>query len=100
MATETTQFERAPREDPREVAQETAEGTIDLDGNGDGSITVSLTGDLSTAGLGLLAEATADDGTASVSNVTATSVDVSISGGTASTTASFELVVSEDGFAV
>lgn len=98
MATETTVVDNAPAEDPREVRQERRAGTIDLDGSGNGSITVSLTGELHSLGLGLMANATVSDGSVSVSNLTVDSVDLSVSGGTASTTVDFELVVSEDGF--
>lgn len=98
MATETTVVDNAPVEDPREVRQERRRGTIDLDGTGAGSITVDLTGELHTLGLGLLATATVSDGTASVANLTNGSVDVTVSGGTADATVTFEVVVSEDGF--
>jgi hypothetical protein len=98
MATETTVVDNGPSEDPREVGQERRGGTIDLDGTGAGSITVSLTGNLHDLGLGLMAEAVASDGTASVSNLSTTSVDVDVSGGTADATVDFEVVVSEDGF--
>jgi hypothetical protein len=100
MATETTDHELAPREDPRECAQERASGTVDLDGSGAGTVTVTLTGELATLGLGLLAEASVDDGTASVSNLSAASVDVDVTGGTADATVNWEVVVSEDRFAL
>lgn len=98
MATETTVIDNGPPEDPREVRQERRAGTIDLDGTGAGSITVSLTGDLHSLGLGLMATAEASDGTASVSNLSTTSVDVSVTGGAADATVDFEVVVSEDRF--
>lgn len=100
MATEVTDQDVAPREDPREVGQEYATGTVDLDGSGNGTLTVSLSGTLSDLGLGLLAEASSDDGTASVSNLGPDSVDVDVSGGTADGTATVEVVVSEDGFSL
>lgn len=98
MATETTVVDNAPDEDPREVRQERRAGTIDLDGTGAGSITVDLTGDLRTLGLGLMSTAEASDGTATTSNLSAGSVDVDVSGGTADATVDFEVVVSEDRF--
>ena len=98
MATETTVVDNAPSEDPREVGQERRVGTIDLDGTGAGSITVDLTGNLHSLGLGLMSVATASDGTATTSSVTADSVDVDVTGGTNDATVDFEVVVSEDGF--
>lgn len=99
MATEVTATDYAGRMDPREVGQERAVGTVDLDGTGAGSVTVDLSGELSEGGLGLLSEATAGDGTATVSSLTADSATVDVSGGTADATGvSWELVVSEDGF--
>ena len=101
MATEVTEHEHAPRSDPREVGQEYASGTVDLDGSGDGSITVTLTGQLSERGLGLLTAAEADDGTASTSSVSADSVDVDVTGGTADAEdVEWSLIVSEDGSAL
>lgn len=100
MATEVTDQDVAPREDPREVGQEYAEGTVDLDGSGAGSLTVSLSGELSELGLGLLSEATSDDGTATTSAVGPDSVTVDVTGGTADGTATVEVVVSEDGFSL
>ena len=98
MATETTVIDNGPPEDPREVRQERRAGTIDLDAEGAGSITVSLTGDLHSLGLGLMANAEASDGTASVSSLTTDSVDVDVADGTADATVEFEVVVSEDRF--
>lgn len=98
MATETTVVDNAPAEDAREVRQERRAGTIDLDGTGAGSITVSLTGELHSLGTGLMTNAAASDGTASVSNLTTDSVDVDVTGGAADATVDFEVVVSEDGF--
>lgn len=100
MATEVTNQDLAPREDPREMGQEYAEGTVDVDGSGNGTLTVSLSGELSELGLGLLTEATADDGTATTSSVGPDSVDVDVSGATADSTVTVELVVSEDGFSL
>lgn len=100
MVTEVTSQDMAPREDPREVGQEYAEGTIDVDGTGAGSLTVSLSGELSELGLGLLTEATSDDGTATTSAVGSDSVDVDVSGATADSTVTVEVIVSEDGFAL
>jgi len=51
MATETNVEDDAPRQDPREAGQERRAGTVDLDGSGNGSITVSLSGDLADHGL-------------------------------------------------
>jgi hypothetical protein len=96
MATETTVEDDAPRQDPREAGQERREGTVDLDGSGNGSITVNLSGELTDHGLGLFGTATSGSGTASLSNLTADSVDLSVSGGTASTEETWELVVTED----
>ena len=101
MATETTEQTLSPRSGAREAGQEYASGTVDLDGTGAGSITVSLSGDLSdTLGVGVFAGATTDDGTATTSSLTNDSVDVDISGGTADATVSFTVVVSEDPFAL
>jgi len=100
MATETTTYDNGARGDPREPGQEKATGTIDLDANGDGSHTVTLSGDLSERGLGLLTEVTVDDGTATLSAVSPDSVTVDVTGGTASTTVAFEVIVSEDRFAL
>jgi len=100
MATETTAYDNGARSDPREVGQEYAEGTIDLDGTGAGSHTVSLSGDLSDLGLGLVTAVTVDDGSASLSSVSPDSVDVDVTGGTADATVTFEVIVSEDRFAL
>jgi len=101
MVTEVTATELAPRQDPREVGQERGEGTVDLDGTGAGSLTVSLSGELSTLGRGLLAEATAADGTAAVSGLTADSVTIDVTGGTADATdVAVSVTVSEDCFGV
>lgn len=100
MVTEVTAQDIAPREDPREVGQEYATGTIDVDGTGAGSLTVSLSGELSERGLGLLANATSDDGTATTSALSPGSVTIDVSGATADSTVTVEVVVSEDGFAL
>ena len=100
MATETTGYDNGARPDPREVGQEYATGTIDLDGTGAGSITVNLSGDLSERGLGLVTGVTVDDGSAALSSVSPDSVDVDVTGGTADATVTFEVIVSEDRFAL
>lgn len=100
MATQVTATEHAPRSDPREVGQERAFGTVDLDTNGAGSVTVDLSGELSERGLGLITAVTADDGTASLSALSPDSATVDVSGGTADATdVGWELVISEDGYA-
>jgi len=99
MANEVTAKDYSPRAGPREIGQEYAEGTVDLDGAGAGSITVDLTGELHTDGMGLFGTATAGDGTATLSSVTPDSVTVDVSGGTAEATGvSWSFVLSEDGF--
>ena len=101
MATEVTVTELASRADGREVGQELGKGTVDLDGTGAGSLTVPLSGDLSDLGRGLLAEATAADGTAAVSNLSPDSVDIDVTGGTADATdVAVSVTVSEDAFGV
>jgi len=51
---------------------------------------------LTAHGLGLFGTATSGSGTASLSNLTADSVDLSVAGGTASTEETWELVITED----
>jgi len=100
MATEVTTHNVAARASPRELGQEYATGTIDLDGSGAGSITVDLSGDLSELGMGLLTNATVDDGSVALSSVSPDSVDVDVTGGTADATVTFEVLLSEDRFAL
>jgi len=100
MATETTVYDNGARPDPREVGQEYAAGTIDLDGTGAGSHTVTLSGDLSELGFGLLTDVTVSDGSASLSAVSPDSVTVDVTGGAADATVDFEVIASEDRFAL
>lgn len=102
MVTEVTATDYGGRMDPREVGQERAEGTVDLDTNGDGSVSVDLSGKLDDGtGLGLFGVASSGQGTASLSGLTADSVTLNVSGGTADATdVPWTLVVSEDGFAL
>lgn len=99
MTTETTVENNGPGQDPREAGQERRLGTIDLDGTGAGTHTVSLTGNLHALGMGLFGTVSVADGSATLTNLTVDSVDIEVTGGTADATdVAWELVVAEDKF--
>lgn len=99
MTTETTDTDYRPEDDPRETAAEYATGTVDLDGSGTASHTVTLSGDLDADGVGLMYAARVGDGSASLSSVTAGSVTLDVTGGTANQVdVEWELVVVDDPF--
>lgn len=99
MATETTVTDLSPPEDPREVRQERAFGTADLDGSGEATVSVTLSDTLHDLGMGLYGTVDVGDGSATLSSLTSDSVDVQITGGTANQeNVEWELVVTEDGF--
>lgn len=99
MTTETTTTDDAGRADPREVGQEYRAGTVDLDASGAATVSVSLSGELDDNGMGLFGTARVGDGSASLSSLTSSSVDLDVTGGTADQVdVEWELVVSEDRF--
>ena len=99
MTTETTDTDYRPVDDPRETAAEYATGTVDLDGTGAATHTVTLSGDLDDDGVGLMGAARVGDGSASLSSLTASSVDLDVTGGTADQVdVEWELVVVDDPF--
>ena len=87
------------RMDGREIGQERARGTVDIDGTGAATITVPLSGELEDVGMGLFGIVDVGDGTAEITSVTPDEVTADVTGATADATGvGFELVVSEDGF--
>lgn len=87
MATEITDRYDEFRQPGEQLQVELLRGTIDTDGSGNGTLTVSLEG----YGDAPIVQVTSDAGSAA--NVTANSFDLTISGGTASTTVTVEALV-------
>lgn len=87
MATEITDRYTQYKQPGEDIRVEIIRGTIDTDGSGNGTLSVPLDG----YGADPIVQVTSGSGSAA--NVTANGFDISISGGTASTTVTVEALV-------
>lgn len=87
MATEITERYTQHRQPGEDIRTEIVRGTIDTDGSGNGTLTVPI----DEYGAAPIVQVTSGSGAAA--NVTANGFDLSISGGTASSTVDVECLV-------